>query len=111
MAHTVLPEFQYEGDMITAVYERRVIASGTDFAKVSCTAEEYFNSLQKERKEKQAEAAKRGATHITTPNGLKGTIISRVASVFGGEITVRFENNEIRRFETLASEDPFKYTT
>lgn len=103
------PTYEYRDDQVFAVFENRVIASGTDFAKVAATAEEYFNSLDSERKHTEKEAARKTATHIETPNGLKGQIISRVEGLWGDEVTVRFENNQIRRFATTASDD-LKYT-
>jgi hypothetical protein len=37
------------------------------------------------------------ANTITTPNGLTGKILGRVATVWGEEVTVRFENGVIKR--------------
>lgn len=94
--------YEYRDGNVYAVFEGRVIASGTEFARVAETATEYLDSLTKQRKEKADKEARSSATHIETPNGMKGQIISRTASVWGDEITVRFENNQIRRFETTA---------
>ena len=105
----LLPTYEYHGDTINAVFEGRVIASGTDFAKVSCSAEEYFNCLTKKRKDDEHEAARKAATHITTPNGAKGEILNRVASLWGEQITVRFENGQIRRFDTMAGDERLSY--
>lgn len=108
---SLLPTYEYQDDHVIAVFEGRVIASGIDFAKVSCTAEEYLNGLRQERQHKAREEERRTATHITTPNGLKGTVISRVQGLWGDEITVRFENNQIRKFETAAGDDTLVYSS
>jgi hypothetical protein len=96
-----LPSYDYEGDRITASFEGKVIASGTDFEKVACTAEEYLSGLRSERKASRQAEKRANATHIKTPNGLTGEILSRVTGVWGEEeITVRFENGRIARLET-----------
>lgn len=107
----LLPTFEYEGDHVSAVFEGQVIASGTDFGKVSCDAEEYLDSLRKERKATKQAARREAATHIVTPNGLEGQILSRVSGVFGDEITVRFSNGQIRRLEVAAGDKILEYKT
>ena len=103
--------YEYHGDEVRAVYNGHVIAHGTDFAKVAMSAEEYFNSLRSKRKMDEHDAARKSATHITTPNGAKGEILNRVAGLWGEqEITVRFENGQIRRFDTLAGDEKLSYT-
>src|SRR5438270_12718836 len=94
--------YEYHGDEIRVMFGGQVVARGNDFARVSATAEEYFNSLRKKRETDQRESSRKIATHVTTPNGAKGEILNRVAGVWGDEITVRFENGQIRRFETMA---------
>jgi hypothetical protein len=106
---SLTPSYEYRDDQVLAVFENQVIAHGPDFAKVSQTAEEYLNSLGSERSKRDKEDANKKATHIETPNGLKGEIISRVDGVWGEEITVRFSNNQIRRFETGAAPE-LKYS-
>lgn len=39
------------------------------------------------------------ATHITTPSGLKGTILGKTAGLWGDQVTVRLENGRIARFD------------
>lgn len=109
MAQMLCATYEYHGDTIVAMFEGREIARGTEFAKVACDADEYFNSLAGARKHEEHEAARRTATHIETPNGLRGEILSRVAGVWGEEITVRFDNGQIRRFETAAGDEVLKY--
>ena len=101
----LLPTYEYKGDNISAVFEGHVIAAGTEFSKVSCTAEEYLDKLRGERGRVTKEQERKSATHVTTPNGLRGSIISRVEGLWGEEITVRFDNNEIRRYATAAADD------
>lgn len=40
-------------------------------------------------------ASAEGATHIMTPNGLKGKVLGRVNGLWEDEVTVRFENGRI----------------
>ena len=40
-------------------------------------------------------ASAKDATHITTPNGLKGKILGRVSGLWEDEVTVRFENGRV----------------
>lgn len=106
----LLPTYEYEGDTISAVFEGHVIASGTEFSKVAESAVEYLDGLSSERKKTARDKARKTATHITTPNGMRGEVISRVAGLWGDEITVRFENNQIRRFATAAGDDSIEYS-
>jgi hypothetical protein len=100
------PRFSYSNDTIIAFNEaNEPIASGSDFVKVAETAEQYFTALRGEKANKLRETA----THIVTPNGMKGKVLNRVAALWGDEITVRMENNEIRTFAT-APGDGLTYT-
>jgi hypothetical protein len=104
------PTFAYQGNHILAFHDNTVIAEGTDFAKVAETAEEYFGTLRSTKEESKKEATRKTATHVATPNGTKGTIISRVAGLWGDEITVRLENGQLRSFATAATDDSLEYT-
>ncbi len=110
-AAPTFPTYKYEGDQVLAYHGKTVIAKGTDFAKVSTTAEEYFGELEKAHKKKKKEAAQHEATHVTTPNGLKGQIVSRLPTIWGNEITVRLANGEIRRYATAGDDDGLTYTS
>jgi hypothetical protein len=92
----------HEDGSVSAIFEGRVIVKSADFASAETTATEYLDGLQKKRVKDDTAEIEKKATHITTPNGLKGQIISRVDGMWGNEVTVRFANNEIRRFETTA---------
>lgn len=88
------PTYEFEGEQIVAKHAGTVIASGPDFAKVSEIAEEYFTTLRAEK----AKTARKKATHVITPNGMKAEILGRTASLWDDQITVRFENGQIRHF-------------
>lgn len=109
----LLPTFEYDGDKVSAVFEGQVIATGDrdSFGKVACDAEEYLSSLAQKRDTDKKEARKAAATHIVTPNGLEGEILTRTAGVFSDEITVRFSNGQIRRLEVATGEESLKYKT
>lgn len=99
------PTYAFEGDLVLAFHEGRKIASGTVFSAVEKDALEYLESLAKEKKE----TAKKTATHIVSPSGLEGTIISRINTVWGEDITVRFANGEIRTLETHGGDPSIQY--
>jgi hypothetical protein len=100
------PTYAYQDDKIAAFDGEHVIASGTDFAKVSETAEQYFGELRSNREHK----ARAEATHIITPNGERGTILGRTASLWSDQITVRFDNGQIRHYDTFVT-DGLRYTS
>jgi hypothetical protein len=90
--------YTFEGEEIFAIHEGKVIASGTDLPEVEKSAVEYLDSLSKTRKAAETEKAKKKATHIITPNGVKGEILGRTAAVWGEQVTARFENGRIATF-------------
>jgi len=87
--------FTFEGEEIFAIHEGKVVASGTVLADVEQSAVDYLDSLKKTRKADEERKAQKKATHIITPNGVKGEILGRVASVWGEQVTARFENGRI----------------
>ncbi len=94
------PTYEFDGDNIIAKNENAVIAKGTEFAKVAQVADEFFDSLRQE----QVRQANKRATHVITPNGMRATILGRTASLWDDEITVRFENGQIRHYATSHGE-------
>ncbi len=94
------PTYEFKGDQIIAKNGDITITSGTDFTKIAETADEYFNSLRSEK----AHKARKQATHIVTPNGQKATILGHTSSIWDDEITVRFENGQIRHYATSQGE-------
>lgn len=96
--------FVEDGDKLVAFHGNTVIASGSDYEKVAETAEEYFNQLKKQDADKKEATKREAATHITTPNGDSGTILGRTAGLWSDEITVRFDNGQIRRYATYVGD-------
>jgi hypothetical protein len=52
--------------------------------------------------EKDEDDKKTSATHIITPNGLKGKIMSRTPGMWGEQVTVKFENGHIAHLDTAS---------
>lgn len=94
------PTYKFEGDEVFAIHEGKVIASGKadELDSVEQTAVDYLQSLGIEREAAATADRKRKATHIVTPNGLKGQILGRTPDTWG-QITVRFENGHIAHFD------------
>lgn len=104
----LVPEYTFEGDEIFAIHEGHVIASGTDMEAVESDAIDYLDSLKTTRADAAKEAAKVSATHIITPNGVKAQILSRTASIYGEEISVRLANGQFATYQTHPED---KYVT
>lgn len=103
---TLAPTFVREGNQVLAFFEDQLIAQGTVFAKVEESALEYLEGLDLDRNTKDVERKKARATHIVTPNGLKGEILGNHTGTWGEKlITVRLENGRIARFEAHAGND------
>jgi hypothetical protein len=101
------PTYAFEGDEVFAMHEGRIIASGpaTKMAEVEGEAVKYLDSLKTTREQAAKENKKKTATHIVTPNGIKGEILGRTPTIWGTQITARFENGTISQFETHAEDD------
>lgn len=95
----LIPEYTFEGDEIFAIHEGAVIASGTDMATVEGEATAYLDSLKTTRDQVEKAEAKKTATHLITPNGVKAQILSRTANVWGEEISVRLENGQFATYQ------------
>jgi hypothetical protein len=95
--------YHFEGDDVYAIHEGRVIASGKadKMDEVESDATNYLKGLKHEKDEKR----KKSATHVVTPSGLKGQILQRTASVWGDDITVRFENGQVTTFSAHGVRD------
>jgi hypothetical protein len=96
--------YSFEGDEIFAIHEGGVIASGTDMESVESDATKYLDGLKETRDADSKAKAKKKATHIITPNGVKGEILGRTPTVWGEQVTARFENGQIQTFETHGEE-------
>lgn len=80
--------YDFKDGQVTASVDGKVIASGATLDEVEAQVGEILDA--------PAQVNPKEATHIVNPNGLKGRILSRVASTWGDVYTVRFENNEIQ---------------
>jgi hypothetical protein len=105
------PTYTFDGDEVFAIHEGKVIASGDDMAKVESDAVKYLDSLTSERENTQKAERKRKATHIRTPNGIKGQILGRTPSVWGEQITARFDNGTITTFQVHGSSEDVEWIT
>lgn len=100
------PTFVREGNEILAFFEDRLIAQGSVFSKVEESALDYLENLDLDRNTKDVERKKARATHIVTPNGLKGEILGNHEGTWGEKlVTIRLENGRIARFEAHAGND------
>lgn len=103
---TPAPTFVREGNQVLAFYEDRLIAQGSNFAKVEESALEYLDNLTSKKHMQKEEARKQAATHIETPTGLKGEILGRHDGQWGEKlVTVRWENGRISRYHAHAGND------
>jgi hypothetical protein len=99
-----VPTYTFEGNEIFAIHEGKVIASGTKMGEVESTALEYLEALTSERDAEAKKKAKKRATHIITPNGIKGEILGTTPSIWGERVSVRLANGEFREYETRGDE-------
>lgn len=99
-----------EGDQFLAFHGNVLIAHGSKLADVEKTAVEYLDNMVAKDKREADEKQYKGARFVETPNGLKGEILGNVSGVWGeDEITVRWENGRISRYETRGA--GYKYTS
>lgn len=82
------PTYASEDGVHYAIVAGKVVASGPDFTEVERRANELCNPPG-------CDPDKTSATHIVTPNGVKGQILSRTAGLWVDEVTVRFDNGQI----------------
>lgn len=100
------PIYVHDKGRVYAFYEGRIIAESATFEAAEKTAVEYLDHLHKEREEDKKEKKREAATHITTPNGLKGKIMNRINGLWGEqELTVRLENGRIAKFIVKGDEE------
>src|SRR4051812_8778361 len=48
-------------------------------------------------------------THITTPSGLRGTVLGKVKGLWGDQVTVRLENGRIAKFDVSDDDELTKW--
>lgn len=88
--------FAFEDDEVLAISDGVVVASGKDADEAKENANEFIKNKKEKDDEDEKKAARQSATHVVTPNGLKGKITNRTASWDTDEqVTVRFENGRI----------------
>src|SRR3982751_1845072 len=88
--------FASEDDQVLAISDGVVVAKGSDADEVKGDAVKYLEEQSKDKDEKKKKAARQSATHVQTPNGLKGSILNRTSSWESDEqVTVRFENGRV----------------
>lgn len=100
----LVPTYVREGGEVLAFFEGQVIAKDVVFAKAEKTALDYLETLSEQRSNTEEDKKKKTATHITTPNGMKGEILNRTDGLWGEEYTVRFENGRIAKLQTHAGD-------
>jgi hypothetical protein len=76
--------FIFDDDKAYVMEEGKVVASSNDVGELEDLSD------FKEHEEK-----KKAATHIVTPNGLKGQILGRTPDLWGEEVTIRLENGRV----------------
>jgi hypothetical protein len=88
------PTYIFDNDQVYAMVDNKVVASASDLdtleRKLACTCGHGC-----EGDCSGCDECKKTASYIVTPNGLKGTILGRTASVWGEQVTVRLENGRI----------------
>lgn len=90
------PTFAFEDDKVYALVNGQVVASGNSLEEVE---EDLEVKRAEESEAEKAERSKKNATHIITPNGLKGAILNRE---WDNQITARFDNGSICTFKVTA---------
>jgi hypothetical protein len=98
------PTFVFEGSTVLAFLGEEVIAQGTDIEQVEQEANERAKIRAEQAEQESREASKRTATHVVTPNGVKGQLLGRVAGLWGEQVTARMENGEVVKFYVTGHE-------
>jgi len=109
------PTFVFDDDGKAYAYVAgKIVASGddadalelklADFPFDKDEDEEKDDEKQEEKKESSLAERMASATHVVTPNGLKGTILGKQKGLWGDQVTIRLENGRIARFDVSADE-------
>lgn len=85
------PTYVFENDKVYALVGGKVVAAALSIEDVE---------------DELAQETERTATHIVTPNGLRGQILGKVAGIYSDQVTVRFANGQIR---SLAVTDELEF--
>lgn len=89
--------YVFEGEEVYAMENGKIVAASKDVGELEDQTDEDSEEESSEESDSQKEA-----THIVTPGGLKGKIISRTAGLWSDEIAVRLENGNIAHYHVLA---------
>ena len=95
------PTYAFENDMVYALVDGQVIASGLDPDDVKEDAKTNLKRKNEKKEREEVESKIQAATHVVTPNGIKGKIVSHVKSWDDdNQVSVRFENGRIVNLST-----------
>jgi hypothetical protein len=112
------PTYVFADDgLVYAYVNGRIVASAKDVTELEAKEADFvpFEKKDEEEENEQTpeatdeEKPKKKATHIVTPNGLKGQILGRVKGMWGDQVTVRLENGRIAKFD-VTSDSKVSYT-
>lgn len=99
--------YSLSGQGVDASLDGTVIASAPSIDEAETAAKMVIHEarLSSEiKRKKEGVTSRRTATHVKTPNGLKGTILGRTPSFWGETVTVRFSNGHVSQLP-VASKD------
>ncbi|MDB5280904.1 MAG: zinc ribbon protein [Ferruginibacter sp.] len=87
--------------------ERKLADFPADFKKKEDPEDDRDNK-DDEDEEDDAPVTVSSATHVVTPNGLKGTILGKQRGLWGDQVTIRLENGRIAKFD-VTSDSKMEY--
>ncbi len=101
--------YVFQDDKVYAMENGKVVAAADDVEELEDQDQEDDSDDSNNESNDESndspvpeEDDKKEATHIVTPGGLKGKIISRTAGLWSDEIAVRLENGNIAHYPVLA---------
>jgi len=106
------PTFVFDDDGKAYAYVGgKIVASADDadelerkLAEFPFKKNEDDDDEEKKDDEQEKEASYASATHVVTPNGLRGTILGKQKGLWGDQVTIRLENGRITRFDVTPDE-------
>lgn len=103
------PTFVFDDDGTAYAYVGgKIVAAAKDADELERQLEELedndgpMEASEKTPQEKDSKTLVAKATHIQTPNGLKGQILGKQKGLWGDQVTIRLENGRIARFDVTA---------
>jgi hypothetical protein len=91
--------YAFRDDGVYAIENGRVVGHAVTLEELVTKVADTDLDATKKLMESPPDRNAKVATHIVTPNGLKGKIMGRVPGVWGEEVTVRFENGHIAKLQ------------